>query len=181
MPRKTDYPIPHDEQDRLKALKELNLLDTGPEAGFDRLTSMAKDIFGCNITLVSLIDQERQWFKSACGLDTPQTDRDVAFCNYTILDDEIFEVVDAHKDMRFKDNPLVTGEPYIRYYAGAPIFSSGKRIATFCVIDSQPRSAMSERERRILYNLAEMTSREIEVRTLVRRSLAAISQSMSLG
>ena len=173
------YPIPRDESERLQTLQDLNILDTGPEEGFDRLTTLAKDVFDCAITLVSLIDDDRQWFKSSTGLDACQTSREVAFCNYTILNDDIFEVPDAVADMRFKDNALVTGDPHIRYYAGAPIFVEGRRIATFCVIDTVARAPMDERQRRMLFSFAEMAAREIESRTLIRQSLAVISQNLA--
>ena len=169
-----DYPKAGNESQRLAALQALNLLDTGAEKSFDRLTQMAANIFQVPIALVSLIDQDRQWFKSCVGLSAHQTPRDQAFCNYTILDDSIFEVKDTHRDLRFKDNALVTGEPYIRYYAGTPILSAGYRVATFCLIDHEPRKALDPRERDILFALAATVSREIELRTSIRTSLAQI-------
>ena len=179
MPHNTDYPTPVNEAERLDALHSLNLLDTGSEECFDRLTQMAADIFQLPITLISLIDEDRQWFKSCVGLGAPETPRDQAFCNYTILGDDIFEVPDTFRDLRFKSNPLVTGEPHIRYYAGAPIMSAGQRVATFCLIDREPRARLDERERSILKALAATASREIEVRSAIRATLAQIASQVS--
>ena len=111
---------PVDEAARLDALHRLNVLDTGPEERFDRLTRLAKRLFNVPIALVSLVDAERQWFKSAAGVDVSQTPRNISFCGHAILGDQILMICDARLDERFYDNPLVVGDPRIRYYAGCP-------------------------------------------------------------
>lgn len=125
----------------LAALHALEVLDTGPEAEFDALVRAASTICGVPISLISLIDAERQWFKANVGLPgVSETPRDVAFCAHAVLGDEIFEVPDATRDARFADNPLVAGQPAIRFYAGAPIrLTDGSRVGTLCVIDREPR------------------------------------------
>ncbi len=155
-------PCPGNEKDRLRALRARGLLDTAAEERFDRLTRLARRMFGVSIALVSLVDEDRQWFKSRQGLEVAETGRDVSFCGHTILGGDIFEIPDARADARFADNPLVTGEPHIRFYAGAPLSASdGYRIGTLCLIDSQPRQ-LSEDERRSLRDLADAVQAEID-------------------
>ncbi|MFH0934086.1 MAG: GAF domain-containing protein, partial [Pseudomonadota bacterium] len=113
--------IPDNESQRLQALHGRALLDTPAEERFDRLTRLARNMLGVRIALVSLVDTDRQWFKSRQGLDACETGRDISFCGHAILDDAIFEITDASLDLRFADNPLVTGPPHIRFYAGAPL------------------------------------------------------------
>lgn len=147
-------PRPPNELSRLAALHRLDILDTPPDPAFDRITDVAKRVCGCPIALVSLVDDERQWFKSSIGLEAAQTPREVAFCGYTILEAQILEVPDATRDPRFADNPLVTGEPWIRFYAGAPIeVAPGVRVGTLCVIDREVRT-LSEDQREVLRSLA---------------------------
>ena len=132
--------IPADEPERLAALRTLAVLDTPPEDRFDRLTRLAAIIFECPIALVSLVDSERQWFKSCVGLAANETPRDVSFCGHAIHRDEALVVRNALADPRFADNPLVTHAPAIRFYAGQPLRSpGGHRIGTLCVIDREPR------------------------------------------
>ena len=153
--------FPENELQRLQALRERTLLDTPDEERFDRLTRLAQQMFGCQIALVSLVDAKRQWFKSRQGLDACETGRDVSFCGHAILGDEIFLVADASKDMRFADNPLVTGGPCIRFYAGAPLRTAdGYRIGTLCIIDAKPRH-MTEQELHNLRDLADCVENEI--------------------
>ncbi len=153
--------LPADEQQRLDALRASELLDTPPEERFDRLTRLAQRLFGVPIALVSLVDAERQWFKSRQGLDACETGRDISFCGHAILADDIFEVGNATLDPRFADNPLVSGPPHIRFYAGAPLSTrDGYRIGTLCLIDSQPRR-LSTDDRRALRDLADIAAGEI--------------------
>jgi diguanylate cyclase (GGDEF)-like protein len=153
--------IPADEQIRLQTLRSLNLLDTPPEERFDRLTRMAKRLFGVPIVLVSLVDQNRQWFKSNVGLEVSETSRDISFCGHAILGEEVFIVPDALADERFADNPLVLNEPHIRFYAGALLRGpDGRKLGTLCVIDHQPRS-FGQDDIEALEDLASMVEREL--------------------
>ena len=160
-------PIPQNERERLAALNALDLLDTPSEERFDRLTRLAKQLFGVPIALVSLIDMDRQWFKSKQGLDACETGRDISFCGHAVLSDAIFEITDASQDQRFADNPLVTGPPNIRFYAGAPLSSTdGYQIGTLCIIDEKPRQLTLD-ERAALRDLADLV--EIECRNVITR------------
>ena len=143
-------PIPTDEAERLSALRALMLLDTPPEERFDRLVRFAAEQLDTPIAMVSLVDGQRQWFKARVGLDDTESARDVSFCGHAILKEVVFVVEDARSAPRFEDNPLVVGEPHIRFYAGAPLSApGGHRIGTLCVIDTVPR-ALSTLELSIL-------------------------------
>lgn len=153
--------IPQEEEARLQTLRSLNILDTLPEERFDRLTRMAKRLFGVPIALVCLIDENRQWFKSADGLSVSETPRDISFCAHAILGNETFVIPDATNDDRFADNPLVLNEPNIRFYAGCPLRSlNGSQLGTLCIIDQKPRS-LSEEDLEILKDLTSMVEREL--------------------
>lgn len=154
--------LPEDEQTRIKTLKSLNVLDTEPEERFDRLTRMSKRLFGVPIALVSLVDENRQWFKSCVGLEVNETPRDISFCGHAILGNDIFVIPDAAGDVRFADNPLVVDEPHIRFYAGCPLRSlNGSKLGTLCIIDRQPRN-MTDEDLATLKDLASMVERELE-------------------
>lgn len=132
--------LPDNEAARLAALSECNILDTPVEKAFDDITHLAAYICGTPIALISLLDAERQWFKSKVGLDVAQTPRDIAFCAYAIKPNDILIVPDALADSRFANNPLVTSDPYIRFYAGVPLVTpEGHILGTLCVIDYVPR------------------------------------------
>ncbi len=153
--------IPADEGQRLEDLRELRILDTSPEERFDRLTRIAKKLLDVPIALVSLVDENRQWFKSRVGLDACETPRDVSFCGHAILGNEIFVIEDTHLDLRFADNPLVTGPPHIRFYAGVPLrYMSGSKLGTLCVIDREARVLQPE-DCRLLRDLGEMAESEL--------------------
>jgi PAS domain S-box-containing protein len=156
-------PTPHDEEGRLRSLRSTELLDTPPEAAFDVLTTAARKIAGTEIALVSLVDAERQWFKSRSGLEVSETPREVAFCAHAILGDEPFCVDDASQDPRFLDNPLVTGGPMIRAYAGAPIAVNGHNLGTVCAISASPRTWTPE-VRNALTGLAAAAAEQMEMR-----------------
>ena len=139
-------PFPDDERERLAALRSREILDTPAEALFDDLTELASRICATPISLLTLIDAERQWFKSRVGVGLTQTPRDWAFCSYAILDTETMVVEDTSVDPRFADNPLVRDDPNIRFYAGAPLQTDdGFRLGTLCVIDREPRTLAPDR------------------------------------
>jgi GAF domain-containing protein len=131
---------PANEQVRLDSLQSLDILDSPAEERFDRLTRLAKRIFDVPIALVSIVDQNRQWFKSCVGLDVSETPRDISFCGHAILGNEVFVVTDTAEDPRFDDNPLVVNDPFIRFYAGCPLkYTDGSMLGTLCIIDTRPR------------------------------------------
>ena len=134
---KPDMPI--DEAKRLATLKSLDILDTKAEERFDRITRMAKRMFHVPIALISLVDSERQWFKSCIGVSVSETSRDISFCGHTILGDDVLVVNNALDDPRFFDNPLVLEPPYIRFYAGCPLVVNGYKIGTLCIVDPEIR------------------------------------------
>lgn len=152
---------PADESTRLDTLRALNILDTSPEERFDRLTRLAKRLFGVPIALVSLVDADRQWFKSCVGLSASETSRDISFCGHAILGDDILMIPDTLADERFHDNPLVTEAPHIRFYAGCPLqVPNGSKLGTLCLIDIEPRSLTPE-DRDLLRDLARMAEQEL--------------------
>ncbi|MFZ2492664.1 MAG: PAS domain S-box protein, partial [Thermoanaerobaculia bacterium] len=162
-------PLPPDEGERLADLQAYDILDTPPEKEFDDLTRLASVILGTPIALISLVDSNRQWFKSCVGLEATEMSRDVAFCAYGVLADEPLIVEDATRDPRFSDNPLVTGPPHIRFYAGAPLISPrGRRVGTLCVVDMKPRTVSPEQVL-ALRRLAGAVVGRLELRQKVER------------
>lgn len=154
-------PVPSDESQRLQTLRNLRLLDTPPEERFDRVTRLAKQLFSTEIALVSLVDADRQWFKSRQGLDAEETARDISFCGHAILNAEPLIVPDAAVDPRFSDNPLVTNDPNIRFYAGHPVSApDGSRVGTLCLIDNTPKEVTDE-QCQLLADLARMVEEEL--------------------
>jgi diguanylate cyclase (GGDEF)-like protein len=166
---------PPDETQRLRTLHSLRILDTGPEERFDRITRLARRLFDVPIALVSLVDEQRQWFKSRQGLDATETPREISFCGHAILGDDIFYVPDATRDERFHDNPLVCSQPDIRFYAGYPIKApNGRRIGTLCVIDARPRE-LDAAGHELLRELGGLVEEQIKATALaVTDALTAI-------
>ncbi|MDZ7891567.1 MAG: PAS domain S-box protein [Rhodoferax sp.] len=161
-------PLPDNESQRLAALHDLGILDTALEQAFDALVHAAAVVCDVPISLISLVDSDRQWFKANVGLPgVSETPRTLAFCAHAILGDEILEVPDATADIRFADNALVTGNPDIRLYAGAPLrLRDGSHAGTFCVIDRVPRQ-LTEQQREILTHLAAATVHALEGRRAI--------------
>ncbi|MBQ0753119.1 MAG: sensor domain-containing diguanylate cyclase [Gammaproteobacteria bacterium] len=153
--------IPEFEEARLETLRSLGILDSAPEERFDRFARMAKRLFDVPIALVSIVDENRQWFKSCFGLDVRETSRDISFCGHAILGKEVFVVPDTLSDERFADNPLVLSDPHIRFYAGCPLRApNGHALGTLCIIDQKPRSFDRE-DMSALADLASMIEREV--------------------
>ncbi len=155
--------IPEDEKQRMEKLRALKLLDSLPEERFDRLTRMAKRMFGVDISVLSLIDDDRQWFKSkSTEIELPdEAPRETSFCGHAILGNDVFVVEDAIDDHRFKDNPLVTEDPNIRFYAGYPLkVNNGSALGTLCIIDSAPRKFNAE-DSQLLKDLGVIAEQEI--------------------
>ncbi len=162
-------PKPANEQERLEALRAYDILDSETEPSFDRITSLVSRIVDVPIALVSLVDHERQWFKSCVGLDGRETSRDIAFCAYAILQDGVLVVTDATQDPRFAQNPLVTGPPHVRAYAGAPLRSpEGLSLGTLCALDTRARRFSAE-QLATLRDLAAVVVDEMELRRQSRK------------
>lgn len=168
-------PLPENEAQRLSALRSYQILDTGPEAAFDDLTLLAAQICETPIALISLVDEKRQWFKSKVGLTAAETSRDVAFCAHAILHtDRLLEVKDALDDPRFADNALVTSDPHVRSYAGAPLLArDGHALGTLCVIDRKPRT-LSKNQLAALRALSRHVVSQIELRSHARQLSAEV-------
>ena len=172
---------PHpNEADRLVALQDLAILDTFPEAEFDEITFIASQICGTPMALVSLLDGTRQWFKSKIGIEASETSKDIAFCAHAILADEMFIVKDATSDERFHDNPLVTGEASIRFYAGLPLRAPGSNlpIGTLCIIDTKPRD-LTASQKQALTGLSNQVNRLLELRSQ-NLALVKIKEKLAL-
>jgi excisionase family DNA binding protein len=165
MPVDPPYPVATNESNRLRALASSGLIDSAPEQVFDRLTWLASKIAETPMALMSLVTARRQWFKSRIGLHVCETPREWAFCGHAILSEEPLIVNDSMEDPRFADNPLVTGEPHIRFYAGFPVIDRHRfRLGTLCVLDRGPKT-LSVEQLRMLRELAAFASEEIMRRT----------------
>jgi hypothetical protein len=168
-------PLPKNEAARLEALRQYDILDTDSEEVFDDLVRLAAYVCQTPIAVISLVDKDRQWFKARVGLGPRETSRDCAFCAHAILEETPMVVPDAMADQRFADNPLVTSEPYIRLYAGAPLITpEGFRLGTLCVIDRVPRQLESEQVAAL-----RMLGNQVMAQLDSRRDLAAITRSLN--
>ena len=159
---------------RISTLYMYGILDTRFEERFDRMTRLAAGIFKTPISLISLLDKDRRWFKSSHGLSELQTSRDIAFCSHAIKTPDVFIVHDAMRDERFKSNPLVTAGPHIRFYAGAPLITSSRHaLGTLCVIDNQPRTEFTPKDQSLLRDLADTVIDFFEMQVAIRRAQAS--------
>jgi signal transduction histidine kinase len=158
--------IPEREEARLAILNELEILDTANEAALDELTALAAEVLGVPTVLISLVDRNRQWFKSKLGLDTTETPRSVSFCGHAILDSKTLIVEDASEDLRFFDNPLVVGAPHISFYAGVPLEVQGELVGAFCAMDSKKR-VISDRQKELLELIARQVQTQLKHRHAV--------------
>jgi GGDEF domain-containing protein len=171
-------PLSPDEPLRLQALRDLNIVDTPLEERFERLTRVARQVLGVKVAAISLVESGRQWFKSIQGCNVAETSRDVSFCGHTILSLEPFVVPDARQDARFKDNPLVTGDPEIVFYAGFPIrLANGAAVGAFCVTDSVPRT-LDSHQLQLLGDLAEMAARELSAARICHAQASVVRESL---
>ena len=168
-----NYPLPTQEPERLAKLLDYQILDSIPEEAYDRITRLAATILDVPIALISCVEGDRQWFKAKVGLEADETSREVSFCAHAICQDDIFVVNDATEDARFSENPLVTGMPHIRFYAGAPLRTGdGLNIGTLCAIDTRPRT-MSQEQKSLLADLAAIVMDALETRLLTYRAETA--------
>ena len=171
-----NYPVPANEVDRLRALRSYKILDTKPEERFDELTQLAALICDVPISLISLLDSDRQWFKSRFGLDLQETPRAQAFCTHAIMQPQMFVVPDAAKDERFAQNPLVTGDLHIRFYAGAPLATrDGHLLGTLCVIGREPHT-LTDAQMKALEILSHLVIANVEL----RRDLQELKDALAL-
>jgi len=187
-PTLLSVPLPTYEAERLKALRRYNILDTPPEAAFDRITALAARLFDMPIVLVSLIDESRGWFKSAYGFDIQEVQRNATICSLTLLSNDVLVIPDTRQDDRLLCNPFVQNEPGLRFYAGAPLLTQdGFNLGTLCLLDTQPRAALTDEQQAVLSDLAAMVMDELELRLAARKvahidtALLEVTQGVSVA
>ncbi|HEY9018140.1 GAF domain-containing protein, partial [Thiomicrospira sp.] len=165
--------IPDYEPERLISLYNLGLLDSQPEERFDRITRLAKSYFDFPIVLISLVDKDRQWFKSTIGIEATELPRDTSFCGHAILQEAVFRIPDARLDPRFADNPFVVGAPHIRAYYGIPLRApDGFRVGTLCLVDHKPRH-LSDEQIDALRDMAKMVEDKLALNNILRQAKLA--------
>ncbi|KKB61920.1 diguanylate phosphodiesterase [Robbsia andropogonis] len=165
------YPVPANELERIQALDSFALMDSPPERDYDQIVQMAARIFNAEIALVSLLHRDRQFFKASVGVDFCETSREISFCTHAILGENVFYVLNAATDERFRTNDLVREAPHVRFYAGAPLITSGGyALGTLCLLDTSPREVFSERDQLILKDLANLVLERMELRRLEQRN-----------
>ena len=173
-------PRPANEQDRLDALAEYRILDTHPEQVYDDITHLASHICGVPMALISLVDENRQWLKSTVGVDISETSRDISFCGHCIMEEKPMVVPDTHQDNRFKDNPLVTGDPNLRFYAGVPLLTpDGHALGTLCVLDRTPKQ-LTKAQYQALETLARQVMAVMELRRVSSHLAKALENIRAL-
>jgi signal transduction histidine kinase len=176
-------PFPNDEAARIHSLLDYGILDSAKDPQLDELTRFAANLFNVPIALITILDQKRQWFKANVGLSVQETQRSISFCQYTIMSSEVLEVPDTHADERFADNPLVTSEPFIRYYCGAPLINeSGFRIGSLAIIDRIPRR-LDETKKRELQLIAQQIINFFELnqqKKLLEQEKVSLEQKVNL-
>ena len=166
--------IPADETTRIATLRGYEILDTEPETAFDDLTLLASQICQTPFALISLVDTDRQWFKSKIGVSQTETSRDVSFCSWAILERDVFVVPDASRDERFSESPLVLLDPKIRFYAGAPLTTNGQAIGTLCVTDRVPRQLNAEQLQAL-----RILSRQVQAQIELRHNLTRLKKALA--
>jgi GAF domain-containing protein len=167
---------PANEEKRIEELKRYNILDTPPDGSFDRITRLAATLFDVPVAIISLVDTDRIWFKSAYGLNVHQINRDPGLCASAILSDDLYVVDNAATDPRTLANPLVAGEFGLRFYAAAPLQTEGQcNLGTLCIIDKTPRS-LTEKEQKILKELSEIVMDEMELRLVLRNTVVNVKK-----
>lgn len=171
-------PLAANESERLAALRALHILDTEPDPAFDQITELVSELCNCPIALVSLVDEKRQWFKSRHGFEACEIERDLSFCAHAILQNDIFEVPDTREDVRFADHPAVIGEPFVRFYAGAPLIGTqGYSYGTLCIADTKPKR-LTKQQRTVLQKLAHQVTALLAARA---ERFQAIAQEHTLA
>jgi GAF domain-containing protein len=175
-----EYPVIKNENERIEFVKNLSILDTTPGENLDRIVKLCHVIFDVPIANVSIVVDDREWFMTGVGLNSPEEKREYALCNFTIAGDDIFEVPNALEHPEISKSPLVTDKPGIRYYAGAPLKYGDFNLGALCLIDLEPRPPMDERSKTILRELSVMVVREIRIQRILRESMSLIAAHAKL-
>lgn len=174
-----DYPKAPDDDDRVAFLRSLAILDTGPDPVLDTIACLAADALGAPMAAMPLLDEDRQWYRASCGVEVPETPRDLAFCNVTILQPRLLDVPDTLKDARFARHPLVIGAPNLRSYAGMPIMVDGHAVGTLCVFDTRARDPLTPSQSRVLRGLARLAERQVLASRTMREVLAILATTVA--